>query len=97
MDAAIVDGTAHLNAMASTLTALGVASDRRVSGLLDGGTPYYDIYETADGQHMSVGALEPQFYDELVRRLELDLPDRNDLTNLPAIREALTARFKEKT
>ncbi len=97
VDAAIVDGTAHLNAMATTLTTLGVASDRRVSGLLDGGTPYYDIYETADGQHMSVGALEPQFYDELVRRLEIDLPDRNDLSNLPAIRDALTARFKEKT
>jgi alpha-methylacyl-CoA racemase len=97
VDAAIVDGTAHLNAMATTMHTLGVASDRRVSGLLDGGTPYYDIYETADGKHMSVGALEPQFYAELVRRLELDLPDRNDLKNLPVIREALTARFKEKT
>lgn len=97
VDAAIVDGTAHLNAMATTMHRLGVASDRRVSGLLDGGTPYYDIYETADGKHMSVGALEPQFYAELVRRLELDLPDRNDLENLPVIREALTAKFKEKT
>ena len=97
VDAAIVDGTAHLNAMATTMYALGAASDRRASGLLDGGTPYYDIYETSDGRHMSVGALEPQFYDELVRRLELVLPDRNDLANLPAIREALTTRFKEKT
>ena len=97
VDAAIVDGTAHLNAMATTLHTLGAASDRRVSGLLDGGTPYYDVYETADGKHLSVGALEPQFYDELVRRLELDLPDRNDLTNLPAIREAFTVRFKERT
>jgi len=97
VDAAIVDGTAHLNAMATTMHTLGAASDRRVSGLLDGGTPYYDIYETADGKHMSVGALEPQFYDELLRRLDLDLPDRNELQNLPAIREALTGRFKEKT
>jgi len=97
VDAAIVDGTAHLNAMATTLHALGVASDRRASGLLDGGTPWYDLYETADGKHMSVGALEEQFYAELVRRLELELPDRNDLANLPAIREALTARFKERT
>lgn len=97
VDAAIVDGTAHLNAMATTLHTLGAASDRRVSGLLDGGTPYYDIYETADGKHMSVGPLEPQFYAELVRRLELDLPDRNDPTNLPAIREALTQRFAEQT
>ncbi|QBX55547.1 CoA transferase [Nocardioides seonyuensis] len=97
VDAAIVDGTAHLNAMASMLRAVGAASDRRASGLLDGGTPYYDIYETADGKHLSVGALEPQFYAELVRLLELDLPDRDDLANLPVIREALTARFKERT
>lgn len=97
VDAAIVDGTAHLNAMASMLRAVGAASDRRASGLLDGGTPYYDIYETADGKHLSVGALEPQFYAELVRLLELDLPNRDDLANLPAIRKALTARFKERT
>ncbi len=97
VDAAIVDGTAHLNAMATTMHAVGVASDRRASGLLDGGTPYYDIYETADAKHLSVGSLEPQFYAELVRLLEIDLPDRNDPANLPAIRAGLTARFKEKT
>jgi len=97
VDAAIVDGTAHLNAMSATFAALGLDTGRRRSGLLDGGTPWYDVYETADGRHMSVGALEPQFYAELVRRLELDLPDRNDPANLPAIREALTARFKERT
>ncbi len=97
IDAAIVDGTAHLNAMAHLMRALGAASDQRASGLLDGGVPYYDIYETADGRHLSVGALEPQFYDELVRLLDLDLPDRNELANLGAIREAMTARFKQRT
>lgn len=97
VDAAIVDGTAHLNAMAVTMQALGAVSDRRASGLLDGGTPYYDIYETADGKHLSVGALEPQFYAELVEKLELDLPDRNDFANNAAIRAAFTTRFKEKT
>jgi alpha-methylacyl-CoA racemase len=97
VDAAIVDGTAHLNAMQSTLLATGLASERRRSGLLDGGAPFYDVYETADGKHLSVGALEPQFYDELVRLLELDLPDRDDVASFPAIREALAARFKERT
>ena len=97
VDAAIVDGTAHINAITSTLIGFGLASGHRASGLLGGGAPFYDIYETADGQHVSVGALEPQFYAELVRRLELDLPDRNDPANWPAIRTALTQRFKEKT
>ena len=97
VDAAVVDGTAHLNAIGSTFAALGLATGQRASGLLDGGAPYYDVYETADGKHMSVCALEPQFYAELVRRLELDLPDRNDPGNFPAIREALSTCFKEKT
>jgi alpha-methylacyl-CoA racemase len=97
VDAAIVDGTAHLNAMATTFAALGLDTGRRRSGLLDGGTPYYDLYETADGEHVSVGPLEPQFYAEMLRLLELDLPDRDDPENLPAIRGALTRRFKERT
>ncbi|MCW2834965.1 MAG: CoA transferase [Nocardioides sp.] len=97
VDAAIVDGTAHLNAISSTFAALGLASDRRAAGLLDGGAPFYALYETADGGHMSVAALEPQFYAELVRRLGLDLPDRDDPASFPAIRAALSARFKEKT
>jgi alpha-methylacyl-CoA racemase len=97
VDAAIVDGTAHLNAMASTFAALGLDPGRRRSGLLDGGTPWYDLYETADGRHMSVGALEPQFWDELVARIGVDLPDRDDPAHLRTIRDALTARFRELT
>jgi alpha-methylacyl-CoA racemase len=97
VDAAIVDGTAHLNAMASTFAAMGLDTGTRRSGLLDGGTPYYDLYETADGRHMSVGALEPQFWAELVARIGVDLPDRDDPANFRALRAALTERFKEKT
>ncbi|PUA81313.1 CaiB/BaiF CoA transferase family protein [Nocardioides currus] len=97
VDAAIVDGTAHLNAMAATFAGLGLASGARRSGLLDGGTPWYDVYETADRKHVSVGALEPQFYADLVARLGLDLPDRDDPANAGAIRTALTERFKERT
>jgi alpha-methylacyl-CoA racemase len=97
VDAAIVDGTAHLNAMGSTFAALGLDSGRRRSGLLDGGTPWYDLYETADGRHVSVGALEPQFWRALVERIGVDLPDRDDPANHATIRGALTARFREKT
>ncbi len=97
VDAAIVDGTAHLNAMAIGLTSLGLQGERRASGLLDGGMPFYDVYETSDGRHLSVAALEPQFYDELVRLLGVDVPDRDDPANHPALREAFTRRFKERT
>ena len=97
VDAAIVDGTAHLNAMAWTFAALGAASGERRSGLLDGGTPWYDLYETADGRHMSVGALEPQFWADLVARIGVELPDRDDPANHATIRGTLVRRFKERT
>jgi alpha-methylacyl-CoA racemase len=99
VDAAIVDGTAHLNAMGATFAALGVQPERRRSGLLDGGTPYYDLYETADGRHVSVGALEPQFYAELVRLLGLEgqAPDRDDPANHAQLRELLTETFRQRT
>jgi alpha-methylacyl-CoA racemase len=99
VDAAIVDGTAHLSAMFASMLAGGYAHERRGANLLDGGAPFYDVYETSDGRHMSVGALEPQFYDALLRGLELegDVPDRGDLAQWPALRETLAARFKERT
>ena len=100
VDAAIVDGTAHLNAMGAAFLAAGLPADRRVSGLLDGGVPWYDVYETADGRHMSVAPLEGQFYAEFLRLLGLsgdDVPDRDDLANIGELRRLFAARFKERT
>ncbi|NYE36471.1 alpha-methylacyl-CoA racemase [Nocardioides cavernae] len=97
VDAAIVDGTAHLNTIASSFAAMGLDTGRRAEGMLDGGVPWYDLYETADGRHVTVGALEPQFWAVLVDRIGVDLPDRDDPANRAAIRDALTARFKERT
>jgi len=102
VDAAIVDGTANLNAMTSAFLAGGGFKEDRVSNLLDGGTPFYDIYETADGEHMSVGALEPQFYDLMVELLGIkeEAPDifgRFDPAQAAQLRELLTTTFKSKT
>src|SRR6478735_9511395 len=98
VDAAIVDGTAHLNAMTAAFLAAGTFKEERAANLLDGGAPFYDVYETADGKHMSVGALEPQFYAVLVERLGLsDVPDRDDLAQWPALRTAFEQRFKQRT
>jgi alpha-methylacyl-CoA racemase len=99
VDAAIVDGTAHLNAMGATFLASGMPADRRVSGLLDGGMPYYDVYETADGRHLSVAPLEGKFYEEFLRILGLEgeVPDRADVANLEALRARFAARIAERT
>ncbi|MDX2547777.1 CaiB/BaiF CoA-transferase family protein [Streptomyces sp. WI04-05B] len=99
VDAAIVDGAAHLATMIHGMLAAGGWQDRRGANLLDGGCPYYGTYETADGRHMAVGALEPQFYEEFLNLL--GLPEyaaaRKDISRWNDLREAVTARFASRT
>jgi alpha-methylacyl-CoA racemase len=103
VDAAIVDGTAMLQAMTYGLIADGSWTDDRGVNLLDTGAPFYDVYATADDRHMAVGALEPQFYATFLHLLfapadvPADLPDRNDRSRWPELRERLAARFVERS
>ncbi|XTZ14529.1 CaiB/BaiF CoA transferase family protein [Micromonospora echinospora] len=100
VDAAIVDGTAHLTTMFAGLLADGAWQPERGRNLLDGGAPFYDVYATADGGHMAVGALEPQFYAELLRVLGLadaDLPAQHDVAGWPVLRARLAEVFAERT
>jgi alpha-methylacyl-CoA racemase len=98
VDTAIVDGVASLLAMPLMMLAQGQWRDERGVNLLDGGVPWYDVYETADGQWVAVGALEPRFYAALIDGLGLtDPPDRADPRNWPKLRELLAARFKDRT
>ena len=98
VDAAITDGVAHLLAMPLTLQQAGSWSEKRGTNLLDSGAPFYDVYETADGRWMSVGGLEPQFYAAMQDLLEgVDLPDRNDFAQWPALRTTLAEVFGAKT
>ncbi|MEU5097016.1 CaiB/BaiF CoA-transferase family protein [Streptomyces sp. NPDC020996] len=97
VDAAIVDGTTHLTAIVHGMLAAGLWQDGRGRNLLDGGCPYYAVYETRDGGWMAVGALEPQFYAEFVRLLGLaadELPDRDDPRRWPRLRARFAERFK---
>ncbi|MFD1830722.1 CaiB/BaiF CoA transferase family protein [Streptomyces desertarenae] len=99
VDAAVVDGTSHLTAMIHGMLAAGAWQDRRGVNLLDGGCPFYGVYETADGGWMAVGALERPFYDEFARLLGLDAdaPGRDDPARWNELREAVAARFRTRT
>ncbi|MFI2426083.1 CaiB/BaiF CoA transferase family protein [Streptomyces sp. NPDC018955] len=99
VDAAIVDGAAHLSTMIHGMLAAGAWQDRRGANLLDGGCPYYGTYETADGGHMAVGALEPRFYAEFLSLLGLDdqAGAHTDVTRWPELRARVTARFRTRT
>jgi alpha-methylacyl-CoA racemase len=100
IDAAVVDGAALLTTAVRELAALGMWSDRRGTNLLDGGAPFYDVYQTSDGRYVAVGALEPEFYAELLARLGLDareLPPQMDRDRWPELRERLAAVFRTRT
>jgi alpha-methylacyl-CoA racemase len=99
VDAAIVDGTAHLNAMTSAFLASGGYQERRGANLLDGGVPYYDVYETSDGRHVSVGALEPQFFTALIATLGLEdtAPGQAETDRYDELRTLLTDTFRQRT
>jgi len=96
VDAAMVDGSSVLIQMMWAFRATGMWSDVRGTNMLDGGAPYYDTYECADGRYVAVGAIEPQFYAAMLSGLGLDaadLPAQNDLTRWPELRARLTETF----
>ncbi len=81
VDAAMVDGVALLTTVLHEMRSRGLWVDERGANLVDGGAPFYDTYETSDGRYVAVGAMEPQFFAELVSLLGLDadeLPDQLD-------------------
>ena len=103
VDAAMVDGVALLTTLFHGLRAEGLWSDEPGRNILDLGAPHYNVYETADGRYVSVGAGEPQFYRELLARLGL-LEDgdallraQGDPAAWEAGRERLAAVFRTKT
>jgi len=100
VDAAIVDGTAHLTTMIHAMRAAGAWQDRREANLLDGGAPFYGVYATSDGGHMAVGALEQRFYDTFAAALGLTGQEaalRDDPARWPELRAAVAARFRTRT
>lgn len=100
VDAAIVDGAAHLSSTFFGLIAGGIWQHERGTNILDGGAPFYDCYVCSDGKYVSVGPVESKFFDILLAALEINLSSlgpHSDRESWPMIREALTARFREKS
>ena len=100
VDAAMVDGAAVLAAMFSSLTASGLWTEGRGSNLLDTGAHFYDVYECADGEYVSIGSIEPQFYSILLDKLGLDpadLPRQMSRDDWPALKVQIAGLFKTKT
>ena len=100
IDAAMVDGSALLATMIYGLRASGAWQDERGTNVLDTGAWFYEVYETADGEYVSFGSLEPQFFSELTRLTGLAeeaLPQQMDRASWPAMKQRLAAIVKTKT
>ena len=100
VDAAMVDGAALLMASIYGAQQTGFWSEQRGTNLLDSGAHFYEVYETSDGEYVSIGAIEKKFYEELLDRLGLsgeELPDQMDASQWPAMKQRLTAIFKTRT
>ncbi|MDE3085789.1 MAG: CoA transferase [Acidobacteriota bacterium] len=100
VDAAMVDGAASLMTMTYAFHQLGWWFEERGVNILDTGSHFYEVYETADGKWFAIGAIEPQFYAELLEVLELtgeELPAQQDRSQWPAMKARFAAIFKSRT
>ena len=99
IDAAMTDGSALLSTMMHSFKAMGIWGDRGTN-LLDTGAPFYDVFECADGEYISIGSIEPQFYSELLRITEIDQsenPKQMDRTKWAEMKSKIGDAIKGKT
>jgi alpha-methylacyl-CoA racemase len=100
VDTAMVDGAALLMSMFYTMTAMGGWNPERGTNLLDSGAHFYDTYETSDGEYVSLGSIEPQFYALLIEKAGLDPEEfapQMDRSQWGKLKDKLTEVFKTKT
>ena len=101
VDTSIVDGSAYGTSLRYGLYNLGRWTGKRYDNFLDGAAPWYDSYECADGQFVSIGSLEPDFYETLLEKLGLTeddaFRDQFDKKSWPALKSRLAGIFRSKT
>jgi alpha-methylacyl-CoA racemase len=100
VDAAMVDGAALLTTFLHGMHANGMWAGERGTNVLDGGAPFYDTYECADGKYVAVGCVEPQFYAEFLSKLgvaEPGLPFQLDASAWPDLKKLIGDAFGRKT
>lgn len=101
VDTAMVDGSSLLMTFMHGLRALGLQRDERGVNLLDGGAPFYDVYETSDGKYISIGPIEAHFYQDLITRLGYGedplLGEQHNRSQFQEMRAKLADIFRAKT
>ena len=100
VDAAMIDGVSSLLTILYSLSQSGIWNvNKKGTNIFDGGSPFYQVYETKDNKYISVGSLEPQFYQLLIEKLNLgeDFKNQMDISKWPELINKLENLFKSKT
>lgn len=100
VDAAMVDGAALLTTMFHQMRASSLWNDERGTNSMDSGAHYYNVYETSDGEFLSVGAMEPHFYRSFMKGLgfsDQNIPPKDDQSQWESLKERVAAIFRSRT
>ncbi|XP_032942090.1 alpha-methylacyl-CoA racemase [Catharus ustulatus] len=100
IDASMVEGVAYLSSFLWKSQKVGLWNQPRGENLLDSGAPFYEVYRTSDGKFMAVGAIEPKFYNQLIKGLGLnmdELPGQMSLGHWPEMKKKFASIFAQKT
>jgi len=101
VDCAMTDGSASLMSMFYGMKSMGGWSEERGTNAIDTGSHYYNVYETADGKYISIGSIEPKFYQEMLEKAGLvdddTLSDQQDRGNWPDMKARFSEIFKTKS
>ncbi len=100
VDAAMCDGVSAMMGLFHTMRARGEWNSERNANLLDGGAPFYDCYETADGKFVSIGPLEPPFFQQFAEGIGLsqtDIDRQYDRSCWPDLKDKIREMMAGKT
>ena len=100
VDSAMVDGSLSLMSFFYSLKEMGHWEDKRESNLLDGFAHFYDTYECSDNKFIAVGSIEPQFYSQLLEKLEINdeqFKDQHNKELWPELKEKLATKIRTKS
>jgi alpha-methylacyl-CoA racemase len=100
VDTAMLDGVMSLYSVFYGMSETGMHTEEIGSNLFDGGAPFYTVYETSDGQYVSVAPIEPHFYRQLLDALQIpvdELPEQYDKSRWPDVRDRFASVFRTKT
>jgi alpha-methylacyl-CoA racemase len=97
VDAAMVEGASLLGAMFAGFLKAGSWSEARGENILDTGAPWYNVYETKDGKHISIGSIETRFYEELLQKLGVPDLGQHDRRAWPRMKAQFEKAFRSRT